>query len=320
MADFTYTPINGQEIDLGKYAGGIESEVSGRWGRHPIPGQRGDLKEDLGDGSLATTVTLQFVGRLRPDYEPVIGAMARNRRGVLLHPRRGARQSVITRFRERVTYTDSGEATFVTVYFEDAVIGQADAFTSGPSARAQQVVNQANAADLAAADLQTLIFSRPKLQARAFVTQAVARVNTSTATARAYAAAAQESFSFGTYDPLVQAQLVSMPAQVQAATSALRLVSTAADIQTTVLALEVMLFAATQMDSAIRAAQPVPIEIQITKSPGQNIYHLCQQRYGRTNKTPADMRQLASTILRLNPSITNPALIPLGAQLVVPVS
>lgn len=320
MADFTYTPINGQEIDLGKYAGGVESEVSGRWGRHPIPGQKGDLKEDLGDGSLATTVTLQFVGKTRADYEPVIGAMARNRRGVLLHPRRGARQSVITRFRERISYTDSGEATFVTVYFEDAVIGQADAFTSGPSARAQQVVNQSNAADQASADLQAQIFSRPNLQARTFMVQAASLVSASTTTARAYAAAAQESFSFGTYDPLVQAQLIAMPAQVQAATAALQKVSGAADIQETVLALEVMLFSATQLDAAIRAAQPVPIEIQITKSPGQNVYHLCQQRYGRTGKTPADMRQLAQTILRLNPTITNPALIPLGAQLVVPVS
>jgi len=320
MADFTYTPIDGTEIDLGKYAGGVESEVAGRWGRHPIPGQKGDLKEDLGDGSLKTTVTLQFVGKLKADYAPVIGAMSKNRRGVLLHPRRGARNSVIDRFRERVQYTDSGEATIVTVYFEDAVIGQADAFTAGPSARAQQVVNQAQTADQADATLQALIFSRPNLQARAFMVTATSLVTTATDTARAYAAAAQESFSFGVYDPVVQAQLLSMPAQVQAATVALQRVSTAADTQETVLALEVMLFNATQLDVAIRTAQPIPIEVEITKAPGQNIYQFCQQRYGKSGKTPADMRQFAQLILRLNPNIRTPALLPVGSVVVAPVA
>lgn len=319
MAGFTFTPIDGAEIDLGKYAPGLESQVQGRWGRHPVPGQRGDLKEDLGDGSLATRVMLQFVGATAADYYKVVPALSKSRRGTLLHPRRGSRQSVVASIREEINFTERGASTLVTVEFEDAVIGEAYAFKSGPSARAQEVTTQSRAADAASAELKTKVFGRTDLQARTFVLLAADLVAVATAAARRYAAAAQESFSLGYYGPSVQAQLRALPPLVQAAEVALRRVGPAADIQDVCLALEVTLFAATQLDVAIRASQPIPIETTVTRQPGQSIYGFVQQHYGGSGKTPAEMRNLVSLILRLNRQLRRPALIPAGTVVVRPV-
>lgn len=323
MPAFTYTPIDGPEIDLGKYAPGLESRIDGRWGRHPIPGQQGDLKEDLGQNSLTTRVKLQFVGRTQNDYYTVIPAMAKSRRGVLLHPRRGSRHTVITSFREEIVYTERGDATIVDIDFEDEVLGQA-AFNSGPSgpgpsARAQQVVQQSRAADTAATTLQAQVFLRPDLAVRAYAVAATAAVGGATTAARTYATAAQDSFSLGFYGPSVQAQLKALPPLVAASEAALRLVGSAADIQETVLSLETMLFAATQLDLAIQAAQPIPIKTTVKRVPGQSIYSFVQQHYGRSGKTPAEMRALVGLILRLNPQITRPSLIPDGTVVVRPV-
>lgn len=320
MPTFTYTPIDGTEIDLGKYVPGLESSIAGRWGRHPIPGQRGDLKEDLGEGSLSTRVRLQFVGKTSADYYTVVPALSKSRRGTLLHPRRGSRSTVVVSIREEVLYTDRGESTLVDVDFEDAVIGQADSFSPGPSARAQEVVAQSRAADSAATALRTKVFGRPDLLIRAYAISAVAAVSSATTAARAYAAAAQDSFSLGIYGPSIQAQLRALPPLVQAAEASLRLVGTAADIQETALALEVTLFAASQLDIAIREAQPIPVTTKVSRPPGQSIYAFVQQHYGKSGKTPADMRALVGLILRLNPQIRRPSLIPDGTFIVRPVS
>ena len=158
MAGLTYTPIDGAEINLGRYAPGFENQITGRWGRHPIPGQKGDLKEDLGDGSTVTKVKLQFVGATSPDYFTVLPALSRRRRGTLSDPRRGARQVVITSLREEEMWTERGDAILVDVDFESAIIGEADSFRSGPSARTQAVVSQSRAADSA---LTTATPARP---------------------------------------------------------------------------------------------------------------------------------------------------------------
>jgi hypothetical protein len=318
MTNFAYKPDGGTEIDLGKYAPGIESEIAGRWGRHVIPGQQGSLKEDLGDGDLKSSFTLQFVGKTKGDYSSVMAAMTKTRRGELLHPRRGTRKTIIDRFRERVRYTEMGEATIVDVFVEDAVIGQADSFTSGPSAFAQQTLMQADAADRQNAALKTTIFARPNLKARALYVAASAMVSAATAAARTYAAAAQQAFTLGLYDPIVQGQLLGLPPLVRTATAGLQAVGPAADIQETVLALEVMLFVSTQLDVAIRAAQPIPIESEISRSPGQSIYAFVQQHYGRSGRSPADMRALVGLILRLNRQIRTPLLIPFGLVVVRP--
>jgi hypothetical protein len=320
MAGLIYKPVDGADIDFGKYAPGLESQVQGRWGRHVIPGQKGDLKEDLGEGSLLTRVKLQFVGATYPDYFTVVPALSKSRRGTLLHLLRGSRQVVITSLREEMLWTERGESVLVDVDLEDAIIGQADSFRAGPSARAQTVVSQSRTADAAMTTLQTKIFDRTDLQARVFVLQAAAAVSATTAAARTYAAAAQESFSLGLYGPSVQAQLRALPLSVQSSLAALRRVGPAADIQETVLALEVMLFSAMQLDVAIRAAQPIPIETKVTRQPGQSVYAFVQQHYGKSGKTPAEMRNLVSLILRLNKQIRRPSLIPSGTLVVRPVS
>jgi hypothetical protein len=177
MARLLYTPINGQDIDLSRYAPGYENQIPGAWGKHKIPGQKGSLKDDLGDGDTTTKVKLQFVGATAPDYYTVIPALAQNRRGTLLDPRRGARQVVITAFREEVLWTERGEqTTLVDVDFESAVIGEADSFRAGPSARTQAVQAQSRTADTAALDLRLKVFGRPNLDVRALAVELQFRV------------------------------------------------------------------------------------------------------------------------------------------------
>lgn len=318
MTRLAYKPIDGEQIDLGQYIPGLRSQIAGRWGKHAIPGQRGALQEDLGEGSLATSVRLQFVGRTQGDYAAVIGAMSRKRRGLLIHPRRGTRKTVITQMSEEIRYTDAGESTFVDISFEDAIAPQADAFTSGPSAQAQQVTGFANAADVTAASWRAKVFSRPNLPARVLADLAVVAVTAATDRARAYSVAAQEAFSLGLYDPAVNADLGALSPLVQEASAALRRAATAGAIQDTVVSLEVMLDAARQLDQAIRANQPVPIQTTITRSPGQSVYAFVQQHYGRAGKTPGEMRDLVTLILRLNRHIRRPSLIPVDTRVIRP--
>ncbi len=315
----TYTPIDSKEINIGQYMPGLQSELMYRWGRHPIPGQSGSLKEDLGTGDLKTRVTLQFVGKTANDYYTVLAAISQSRRGTLLHPRRGSRQTIIVSIRESVDFVSKGnETTLVDIEFEDWLIGQAYNFKAGPSGRSQQVVSEAaNTLDLVGS-LKTLIFSRPNLDLRALMLKAETNVTTATTLAMNYAAAAQESFTLGLYDPIVQAQLIAIPAAVQLATQSLQNVTGASDTQPSINAMEVMLFAATQLDVAIRASQPVPIETVVTRTPGQSIYAFVQQWYGRSQKTPAQMRDMVNVILRINPSIRKPLLIPEGTVIVRP--
>lgn len=319
MPGFTFTPDGEGEIDLGKYAPGFDSSVQGRWGRHPIPGQSGDLKEDLGDGSLRTNVPLAFIGATASDYYKVVPVLSRKRRGVLMHPRRGSRQSVVMEIRERCDWTTQGNATtFVDVVFEDAILNQADQFTAGPAARAQQVQTQSQAADAAAETVRERAFSRTDLSLRQRAVTFQAAVSSATAAARIYAVAALDAFALGLYGPPLQNQLRALPPLVSAAQVAGRLAGVAADTQATSLALEVMLFAATQLDAAIQAAQPIPILTMVTRQPGQNIYAFVQQHYGNSGKTPADMRALVGLILRLNRQIRRPSLIPSGTVIVRP--
>jgi hypothetical protein len=315
----TYTPDGGVERDLGQYAPGFESSIQGRWGKHPIPGNTGDLKEDLGDGSLSTTVQLQFVGTKANDYYAVVKDLTTKRRGVLLHPRRGSRPTVVMSIRERCDWTMQGnETTIVDVTFEDAVLNTASQFAAGPSARTAQVNNQAAAADSAAQTLCDKVFQRPNLTLRARAITMQAAVGSATNAARTYAAAALEAFALGLYGPPLQNQLRALPPLVLNAQNAARLTGVAADTQMTILALELVNFAATQLDMAIRSAQPIPIETPVTRHPGQSIYAFVQQHYGRSGKAPADMRALVGLILRLNRQIRRPSLIPSGTLVVRP--
>lgn len=317
MADLTYTPDGGDEINLGKCAPGYKSTIAGKWGVHTLPGQQGSLKEDLGDGDLRTTIRLQFP--TTAEYDAIVPILATKRRGVLLHPTRGARQSVIRELREEQTWTESGDARLVDVDFEDAVVGQASGFRAGPAARSQTVVQQSYAADEAMTTLRETIFARPNLAARTLVVTAQTACTASTTAARSYATSAMEAFSLGLYGPTTRQDLLALTPLVQNVLITTCLVSSAADIQTTINALEIMLFSATQLDEAIRAAQPIPVTVFIRQQPGQSVYSFAQSRYGRTALNPAQMRDRVSLIMRLNPNIQRPSLIPEGTAVVCPV-
>src|SRR5262245_17739608 len=117
-------------LDLSPFAPGFDSEIARRWGVHTIPGQRGALQEDLGDGTLETTVQLAFVKV--DDYNKVLDALDKKPRADLVHPRRGTRRSVVRRIREAVKWTQQGEeVTVVTLTFADAALSEPDQFRGG---------------------------------------------------------------------------------------------------------------------------------------------------------------------------------------------
>ncbi len=315
----TFTPDGDDELDLGIYAPGFKSAIQNRWGKHPIPGQQGSLKEDLGADDLQTTVTLQFVGEVSQDYYDIIGTLTAKKRGMLLHPRRGARSSVVVSVTERVEWTTQGnETTIVDIVFADAALNTGGQFAAGPSARESQVQNQLQAANDAMAALDELAFSRSDIDAREMTVVATDKVTAATEATGSYATDALDAFSLGTYGPSLQNELKALPVLVASAQDAVRAIGAAADTQSTILALEVMLFAATQLDTAIQAAQPIPIRTLITRHPGQGIYAFVQQHYGNSGKTPSAIRNLAALILRLNPQIRRPSLIPSGTTVTRP--
>jgi hypothetical protein len=318
MARLTYTPNGGQPIEIGKWAPGFTAEVEGKWGSHQLPGQRGQLMEDLGDGALSMPVQLIFIDPA--DYDSVIPAISKTRRGKIQHPRRGAKNVVLRRIREEIRWTDRGDATVVDLLFEEATLGRADDFKQGPSVQASAAKEQAQKAHDAAASQTAKVakraFSYSVIALRKMLATSSYLIGVAAAGAVSYADAAMLAFAQGLYDPALKQQLRSLPPLVLAAQTALRKTGTAADTYAADIALERMLFACTQLDAAIRAAQPVPIEREVTRPGGQSVYALVASAY--PSKSASELRALVTLVLRLNPNLRRPDCIPQGTIVVRP--
>jgi len=305
--------------DLSKWNPGLTSELAGKWGEHVIPGQRGKLQEDLGDGALLTTVQLAVTSL--SDYRDILQHLTKTRRGTLLHPRRGAKTMVLKRIREEVRYTERGDATLLDLTFEEAALSEPDQLQGGPATHAQTTRAQAAAAQAAAVERQVLLAARlatlANIRLRQKIAAAIELIEAVTAAANAYADGALAAFAEGLYDLAVQNQLRGLPPQVEAAQVAMRATGSPFEVQAAITALELMLHACTQVDRSIRAALPVPIETEVTRSPGQSIYAFVQQHYAGL-RAPAEMRGLVRLILRLNRNLRNVALIPMGTLVTRP--
>jgi len=321
----TYTPSQGgiEPINLGRWAPGFTSEIDGKWGVHQLPGQRGQLMEDLGDGALITPVQLIFSGPTAiTDYNTVLDAITKTRRGTLMHPRRGKKNVIVRKVREEVRWTERGDTTIVDITFEESTLNQPDQFKGGPSVYASNVQNQAKAANDAAAAQSARIarraFSYAIIALRRVMATAQFLVNNAAAGCVSYADAALLAFSQSAFDAALQIQLRGLPPSVQAAQVAIRKCGPPSEVQPTIIALERMLYSCAQLDAAIRANQPVPVETEITAPGGQSVYAFVMQYYAGKQKTPAEMRDLVRLILRLNKNIRTPNLIPQGTIVVRP--
>ena len=308
------------QLNLSAYAPGFDSEVARRWGRHPIPGQKGQLLEDIGDGSLGTNVTCVFHDRDK--YAELMDALTKKPRDYLTNPRRGTRYSAITRIKESVRWTQRGEVTIVDLSFEDAALSTPDQFKGGPAAQAQQVRAQAAAAAAASA-VQTARLNARRVEAavlrlRARMEQAARLVEEVTAAGNDYAAAALAAWSSGIFDPGLSVKLRGIPVAVEAACVALRLTGPAHEVQAACVALELFLAACNGVDAAIRASSPIPIETTVSAPGGQSLYAFVQQHYARTGKTPSQMREICRTILAWNRNLRRPSLIAFGDVVVRP--
>lgn len=320
MSRMTYTPKGGTAIDIGRFAPGLTMEVEGKWAPHVLPGQRGQLMEDLGDGALMIPVQLIFVEP--KDYEQVVPAISKTRRGKLLTPRRGTKNVILRRIREENRWTERGDTTIVDLQFEEASLNTADEFRQGPSVFASGAKEQAQSANTAATSLTEKYakraFSYSIIALRKLISAASYLIGVAAAAGTDYAEAALQSYSRASYDPALLQRLQSLPATVAAAQTALRRAGRAQDTYAADIALERMLYNCTQLDAAIRAAQPVPIETEVTRAGGQSIYAFVSAHYA--TKQPSEMRELARLILRINRNIRRPDLIPQGTIVVRPSS
>lgn len=338
-------PLRFAGIDLGKYAPGVDSEKRGKWVGHSIPGQKGLLQEDLGDGAWADTVQLALM--TQAEYDEVIPELERNRRGDFETPRHGTRRAVLKRIKESILWTQRGEATLATLEFEDAALNQPDNARRGVVERGQAAVAQCKVAESKVQLLREKVYAvrALNLRARQTVLDAEKRVKGYTSEVRGYVGTLFELYSTLqlTFDTALglAAQLAATPAgltarlsgqvqtsvrnyqesvtrlrtlprQYEEAAAAVRAAGRSpADSQPTIRSMELALYEATQADRAYRASQPLTISTEVRRAPGQSIYAFVQQHYaGR--KTPAQMRALVRQILRMNPNLRNPALIPHG--------
>lgn len=341
-------------VDLSKWSPEFSSEIQGRWVAHEIPGLPGALQEDLGDGKLGTRVPLIFAGpSAQTDYAKVLSQLAAaGRRGPLLHPLRGARSSILKSIREAMRYTSQGNAITVDLTFEDAALAQPFAFQGGPQAqagRARELAAQVDA-KITALEARVNQVYRFNLTVRTKTLQALAEVETFTAQIRAYLTAALAVGSTAVYlaNAVVNAglglalqgvgvtrqvgnaaasavttyqqaaaQLRGLPAAYDRAAASVRAIGAPGLGQETCVAMEQALHAATQVDEALQAQQPVPIESTVTRSPGQTLYGFIAEKYEGAALTAQQKRALAGTIRQLN-RIRNPSFLPYGMRIVRP--
>lgn len=306
-------------IELHKWAPGFNSQISGNWAEHRIPGQRGALQEDLGDGVLCTKVALQFVGpTFRQDYNQVMTGLTKNRRGELHHPTRGSKLCVLTDIVETMDWTKQGNAIRVELTFKEAVVHTPDSFNGGPATQAQAVKNHAEDTQNQANGLKKQVYVKFPFNVlrRSAVLLALDAVHGYLRAALTYASSALDAFQEGRLALELVNQLQALPGLVSQAERLLAQNGTVMQIQPIITSMEQCLYAATQLDAAIRANLPPPIVTVVSKSPGQSIYSFVQTWY--PHKTRSQQLGLVDILLQLNRGIRRPSLIPFGFRVVRP--
>lgn len=308
-------------VELHKWAPGFQSQLVGNWAEHKIPGQRGALQEDLGDGALGTKITLQFVGKTsRSDYNQVMAGLMKNRRGELHHPIRGSKLCILSEVTESMEWTKQGNAIRVDLTFKEAVLHTPDSFSGGPATQAQEVLSYASELSGQAGQFQETFFAKHPLEVskRTAVLKAITAVQELAEEATAYAHAALAAFQSGQLGLTLRTQLCSLPALVSEAEDRLRQSASFLQTQALIATMERCLYAATQLDAAIRENLPPPIVTVITSVPGQSIYSFVQTWF--SEKTQSQQLGLIDTILALNRGIRTPSLIPTGFGVIRPAS
>lgn len=364
-------------VSLHEWAPGFDSGIKGKWAEHALIGRKGALQEDQGDGVLGTNVTLVFADNrgsgsstdsdskrkaiygktAREQYDAVMAAITKRRRGVLVHPLRGSRQSILDEIKESMEWTQKGNTITVQLKFLDAELDFVEQFRGGSAALAQQAMAQVQQAQVGTQEQQQRIFGRSTLNlpARQAALTAVSMVNTYAEQVNTYATLALQAsnaglaqlagileqpatpgatgvaqaaaLAAGTAPLSIRAALQQLgevrqrgrqlPAAMQLATEAVRLSGSVPETQGTVTALELSLASCTALGLALQESQPVPIVGPPVTAP-VSVYQFVQERYRGSGKTPAQLRALVQLVLALNPQLRTPARIPLGTELVRP--
>ena len=308
-------------VELHQWAPGFQSQLTGNWAEHRIPGQRGALQEDLGEGVLSTKVILQFVGpKFRDDYNQVMTNLTKHRRGELNHPVRGSKTCILYDVVESMDWTKQGNAIRVELTFKEASVNIPDHFTFGVSALAQGVLSQAAQAQSDADQYQKKMFVRFPLNTliRSQVLLAVDKVNGFIRAATTYASVGLSVFQDGQLGLDLVNQLQSLPPLLSQAASLLSQTNSPLLIQPTLLSMEQCLYTATQLSAALRANLPPPITTLVSRSPGQSIYSFVQAWY--PEKSKGEQLALIPILLQLNRDMKTPSLIPMGFRILRPAS
>ncbi len=307
-------------IELHKWVSGFQSKLAGHWAEHKIPGQRGALQEDLGDGVLDTKVVLQFAGpTARDDYNKVMKGL-KKRRGEFTHPIRGPRPCILFEAVESMDFVKQGNAIRLELTIKEAILSPTDQFQSLPSSFAQGVLSKAALTQANAEQYKSQMFVKFPLNTtiRSKILSALDRVNGFVRAANTYASVGLRVFQEGDLGLDLVNQLQALPGLVSEAETQLSQLRTPTQIQPILLSMEECLYAATQFDQALRANLPPPIITLVSQSPGQSIYSFVEAWY--PEKTRAQQLALIPILLKLNRGIRNPSLIPMGFRLLRPAS
>lgn len=341
------------DVDLHKWAPGFESGIKGKWAEHSIIGASNALQEDQGDGVLSTNVRLEIPDdkesgqTARQVYNNLVIRLTQRRRGTLVHPLRGSRESILEEIRESMQWTTQGNIITLQVTFKDAATNVQADFRNGDAAAAQEIRIQTANAQQGASDQRARIFSRSSLNltARRYALNAMDLVNQYAQAATDYASLAVDANTGGllqltalltlpsgvtpagaTQGQAIRASLrlakqvsqalLLLPPSMQAASDAVRSSGSVAETQPTINALELSLAAATRLDAAIQAALPVPIIFTVDFP--LSIYQLAQERYAGSRKTPQQQRALVQVMLAMNPQLHSPERVPAGTRMVRP--
>lgn len=314
--------FNGVEFHRYITDGGVRDEFGPGFVAHQIPHYSGAKQEEIGGPPHRTHFDLVFSGRdWRAQVSEILAPMIARPRGPLTHPVYGKLMMVLKApITAALDPVRKGGRYDVGLQFEQDSLSTDIIIQKGPAALAQDVTDRADAADTAATSWKDLIYSRntrgpQALLTRQKATTALGAVSTFTAAARDYSAAALAQFNSGTWDPTLENRLHVMPSLVfDAATKVRALAPLSVYTPDIVTEMEMAAKASLDMQRAIKANLPPPVEVPITAK--VSLFVLVGRLY--PSKTRDQRIGLMEHIQRVNRLTRADVLMPGRPPLVVP--
>lgn len=320
VAGAQITSFNG--VEFAKYINSVrDSQYGPSFVAHRIPHRNGAKQEQTGNLPFRVEYDLEFAGlEWANNARTVIGAMIQKPRGPLVHHLYGKLRAVLKGpISGSWDPVNRGTHYAVKLLFEEDTLTNNLSFERTPSGVSDDLGTAATQTDTSMASYVNAIFERftkgaPALRTRSLALAAQVAMSSFTADARAYAGSALTQFTSGQITPELTARLTRLPTGLEAATLALRPIETLNSYGSAAIdSAEVTLRQARNLDQAIRANLPPPIEWTVQQQ--TTLFRLVGYLY--PTRTLNDKITLFQNILATNRLSRPDALYP-GQVLIVP--